>query len=114
MKKNVKLVVICFLILTQLSCKKEPKNICSAYTPVRTITTRTQSSAGFMDVQFDITSDVTSFKDFAIRQGVTAQNIQSVDMRDYPNTLKIPSTAGFTFADFSSIDLTVDGLTVLT
>lgn len=104
------------LLLTSTSCKKEPAaEHCFANTYISQLGTNPLTKAGYIDCFKDIAEYIKAFKSSAENFGLTLQNVKSVTLKPpYPITVTIPASSGFTFADFSSAEININGLKVAT
>lgn len=114
----MKISIFCFLfavlLLTSTSCKKEPVEHCFAFTPISQLTTNPLTKAGYIDCFKDIAEHINGFKNSATDFGLTQQNVKSVTLKpSYTISVKILGS-GFTFADFSSAEININGLKIAT
>ena len=110
----MKISIFCFLfaasLLTMASCKKEPQERCMAYTPIAQLGTNPLTKAGYIDCFKDIANHIKGFKDLAADFGLTVQNVKSVTIKPpYEITVTLPASSGFTFADFVSAEISING-----
>lgn len=111
MKISIFCALFAVLLLTATSCKKEPPaERCTGHTPIYQLNTNPLTQAGYIDCFRDLAESIRIFKFFAANDSFTQQNVKSVTLDPVNQiTVTLPASSGFTFADFISADISING-----